>query len=362
MHQTGTNLTLCAMCALVAVILTVLPAAAANNSISIGYSGPGGSYIGDMIFFSGTFTGGDTVGLRISGPGLPAGGVPVNNLNGQPGTGTPIEVSPDGTWKFLWYSGYAPGVGKLQTARYTFTIQDPADSSISSRTSLVLKKPEFSASVSPDPSVSAEYVDITGVAEQGVSLVTIAVADGNGKVFHTFTAPVSADGYFNFGFHVDMPPGEYTVTVTHPSAQSVLSFPMTVVSSRASANTTAGPSPNQTVPGETGAGSTALIPGAGTMNIVSTPSNATVVIDSAVAGYTPLEVGNIAPGPHRVEISAPGYFTYSTEITVATGQAANLSPVLIRALPFTPLSPVTAVLALIIAACCMGIFTSKKKE
>ncbi|HXX55318.1 MAG TPA: hypothetical protein VEI81_04420 [Methanoregula sp.] len=308
MHQTGPNPTLVVICALAGMILIVLPAAAANSSISIGYSGPGGNYIGDMIFFSGTFTGGDTVELRISGPGLPAGGVPVNNLDGQPGAGTPIEVSPGGTWKFLWYSGYAQGVGKLQTARYTFTIQDPANSSISSKTSLVLKKPEFSASVSPDPSVPEEYVDITGVAEQGVSLVTIAVADGNGKVFHTFTAPVSADGYFNFGFHVDMPPGQYSVTVSHPSSQAVLTIPMTVVSSRASANATAGPSPNQTVLGENGAGNTTGVPGAGT-----------------------------------------------------SGQAANLSPALIRGLPFTPLPPATAVLALVLAACGIGILSVRKR-
>jgi len=274
MNHTGRIRIFCAILALLATALVIQPVAAANSSISIGYSGSGGSYIGDMIFFSGKFSGGDTVQLRISGPGLPPGGVPVNNLDAQPGTGTPIEVGPGGTWKFLWYSASAQGAGKLQTARYTFTIQDSSHPDVFSTTSIILKKPEFSASVSPDPSLNAEYVEITGVAEESTSSVRIDVSDSNGTVYHTFIAPVGSDGSFSFGFHVDMRPGRYTVVVSYPSMHSTLTVPMTVVSSRPSGNQTTGAAVNTSLPGQAVTGNPAQLPGTGSVTGVPTPSRA----------------------------------------------------------------------------------------
>lgn len=45
-------------------------------------------------------TPGNTTLLRISGPGLPSVGVPVNDLNGIPGSGSNAPVKEDRPWKF----------------------------------------------------------------------------------------------------------------------------------------------------------------------------------------------------------------------------------------------------------------------
>ena len=200
----------------------IQPVAAANNTLTIGYSGSGGSYIGDMIFFSGKGTAGSSLLMKIAGPGLPPEGVPVYNLNGDPGTGTPIEVGQDGIWKFLWYISSTSGVEKLQTARYSITVEDSTRSNLSASTSVFLKKPEFYFSARPSPAGYGDYVVITGNAERGVDYVRIDVLDGSGKIYRTFSAPVGADGYFNYGFHADMPPGSYFIRVGNPSMQTSL--------------------------------------------------------------------------------------------------------------------------------------------
>ena len=84
-------------------LLVALPAVAADGTVTVGYRGSGGAYLGDTIVFDGRNTAGNVTLLRITGPNLPAEGVPVNDLNGPAGTGTPVTVNPDGTWKFAWY-------------------------------------------------------------------------------------------------------------------------------------------------------------------------------------------------------------------------------------------------------------------
>ena len=69
----------------------------------------------------------------------------------------------------------------------------------------------------------------------------------------------------------------------------------------------------------------------GTLSIQVRPPNAEVFIDGErwvgadVAG--PLQV-QLAPGPHRVELRAPGRRPYSTEITVRAGETTPLNVVL----------------------------------
>jgi hypothetical protein len=193
------------------------PVMAENGTITIAYRGSGGSYIGETIIFDGRNTYGNTTLLKITGPGLPSEGVPVNNLNGVSGSATPVGVDQNGMWKFAWYASGISGLEKLQTARYTFTATDSANPDASATTSLMLKKPEFYVNISPNPSNPGNYVEVTGTAEQGITSAKIDITDPSGKVLHTFTSPVSSSGYLSFGFHSDMEPGQYTVTISNPS-------------------------------------------------------------------------------------------------------------------------------------------------
>jgi len=193
------------------------PVMAENGTITIAYRGSGGSYIGETIIFDGRNTYGNTTLLKITGPGLPSEGVPVNNLNGMSGSATPVGVDPYGMWKFAWYASGISGLEKLQTARYTFTATDSAHPGAYATTSLMLKKPEFYVNISPNPSNPGNYIELTGTAEQGITSAKIDITDPSGKVLHTFTSPVSSSGYLSFGFHSDMEPGQYTVTISNPS-------------------------------------------------------------------------------------------------------------------------------------------------
>ena len=103
----------------------------------------------------------------------------------------------------------AAGTEKLQTGRYTFTVQDVAHPELDATTSILLKKPEFTLTVKPNQASYGDYVELIGNAEQGSGSVRVDVVDTAGKISHTFMAPVGADGYFDFGFHVDMQPGRY---------------------------------------------------------------------------------------------------------------------------------------------------------
>lgn len=356
--------------ALFAVILIVQPVCADNGSVSIAYSGSGGNYIGDIIFFNGRDTAGNLTLMKISGPGLPAAGVPVLDLNGKPGTGNSIEVNPDGSWKFLWYSASAEGTERLQTGRYTFTIQDVAYPGLTATTSILLKKPEFSLTVKPSQAGYGDYVELIGNAEQGSGSVRVDVVDTAGKISHTFMAPVGADGYFDFGFHVDMQPGQYTVTVGNPSMGTSLNRTLTILSPAQLSSTPAGPAVTPGItPGPEGTvlpipatpGQPVPASGTGSIQVTSTPPNASVLLDSAMAGITPITLTGVTTGQHIVAIRAPGYIDYSVQVTVNDGERLDLSPTLIKSPSLSPLPPAVAVFALIISGG-VAIFLSVRRR
>jgi hypothetical protein len=118
----------------------------------------------------------------------------------------------------------------LVTARYTITAMDLANSEKTSSTSILLKKPEFYIDAQPGPLHPGDYVLLNGVAEKGVTFVEIDVSDSNGTKLHSFTSPVSGTGSFNYGFHADMPPGSYDVSISNPSMKNSLRTTLTLVS------------------------------------------------------------------------------------------------------------------------------------
>jgi hypothetical protein len=215
------------LCAATCILQPVM--AADNGTITIAYRGSGGSYVGETVVFDGRNTYGNTTLLKITGPGLPAEGVPVNNLNGASGGTTSVEVDQYGAWKYVWYASSVPGVEKLKTGKYTFTATDSHNPDKSSTAFFMLEKPEYKVSSSPNPVNPGNYVEVIGNAEQGITYARIDVADSSGKILHSFTSPVSSSGYFSYGFHVDMSPGQYPVTVSNPALKSSFGTVMSVV-------------------------------------------------------------------------------------------------------------------------------------
>jgi hypothetical protein len=215
---------------LIAMIFIIQPVFADAGYVSISYRGSGGYYIGDTITFDGKNTAGNTTLIKITGPGLPPEGVPLYDLNGIPGSGNTVPVTENAAWRFNWFSLNTQGIEKLVTARYTITAMDLANSEKTATTSVLLKKPEFYIDAQPGPIHPGDYVQLNGVAEKGVTYVVIDVSDSNGTKQHSFISPVSGTGSFNYGFHADMPPAIYFVTVSNNAMKNSLKSTLTVVS------------------------------------------------------------------------------------------------------------------------------------
>jgi len=220
----------CSFVLLIALILIIQPVLADAGSVTISYRGSGGYYIGDTITFDGKNTAGNTTIVKITGPGLPPEGVPLYDLNGIPGSGNTVPVTENNAWRFNWYSVNTQGIEKLVTARYTITAMDQANPEKTATTSILLKKPEFYIDAQPGPVNSGDYVQMNGVAEKGVTYVMIDISDVHGTNLHSFVSPVSGSGSFSYGFHADMPPGNYFVTISNPSMKNSLMSTLSVVS------------------------------------------------------------------------------------------------------------------------------------
>ncbi|MDD4136268.1 MAG: PEGA domain-containing protein [Methanoregula sp.] len=345
---------------LVAAAFCLQPVLALNESVSITYRGSGGSYIGDTVIFDGHNTAGNITVLRLTGPDLPAGGVPVYNLNGVEGTGNPVEVNADGSWRFAWYTSTIRGIEKMQTARYYITALDLADPSQSSTTSIMMKKPEFYIVAAPNPLQTGEYLLLVGNAEKGSTDIHITITDSAGTILHTYDLAASASGYFNYGFHVDMQPGIYDVTMSSPSAKSTYHTTITVIPPPPAGNVSSGTTNQSPASPVTLSGPASQV-SPGTFSLSSTPSGAFVYLDSTPMGETPVVLQNVVPGSHLVMIKYPGYLTYTVNAQANSGETTTISPTLVKNPVSLPLSPLTPLFGLAIAGA-LGIIRSAGRK
>ena len=204
----------------------IVPVTAASGTVTITLRGSGGYNTGDTITVDGINTAGNTTLIKITGPGLPTEGVPLYDLAGAPGSGNTAKVNADGRWTFRW--DIPKDSSKLQTAKYTIIASDSINSEKTSSTAIFLKKPEFYLTVNPSSARAGDYVDVTGIAESGIDYIKFNVTDASGRVFHTYLTPVSGTGSFQYGFHVDMSPGQYNIVGTNPSMKNDLVSVLTV--------------------------------------------------------------------------------------------------------------------------------------
>jgi hypothetical protein len=256
------------LCALMNI---TLPVTAANGTFTITYRGLGSGYLGDTFVFDGKNTFSNTTIIRVTGPNLPLEGVPLSNLGGAPGSGNKIPVDSNGKWAFAWDTS-SKDASNLQTARYTITASDGTNPEQKAKTSVVIRKPEFYMTVKPSSAHIGDYVEILGMAEKGVDYIKLEVSDISGNVVHTHSSPVSGTGSFQYGFHVDMSPGQYNILGTNPSMKNDLAAIIEVTSPQATGsisgmNITIQPTTLIT-PASTKAGETATV----TTTIEGTPS------------------------------------------------------------------------------------------
>ena len=83
-------------------------------------------------------------------------------------------------------------------------------------------------------------------------------------------------------------------------------------------------------------------PVSGTADILSTPFGATVTVDGAVAGQTPLLQFKLKPGTRKVEVAKDGFEPWASTLTVEAGKKTSLDAVLQAIVKATPVPVPTA--------------------
>jgi hypothetical protein len=332
------------------IAVCIVPVSADTGAVTITYRGAGGYYVGDTIAFDGKNTLGNTTVVRITGPGLPAEGVPPYNLTGTPGTGNTAIVDDMNSWVFYWDMSRAVGVDHLYTAKYTLTAYDANHPDITASVPVMLKKPEFYVAMTPNPAKLDDYVTIVGYSEKGAANIEIDVIDSQGNKVHTYLAATDASGDFNYGFHVDLPPGDYTVSIGSPAMAKSITRTLTVNATPGNAEVAATVTPAAT-PATT----------AGTLVISSKPAGAAVYLDTVMVGNTPLTLNTVTPGAHTIEVRSPGYQPNTVGVTVDSGKTTEITPELVKSPSGAPLSPLTAVFGCIIGAFCIIALRSHRK-
>jgi PEGA domain. len=335
---------------LILIAVCIVPVSADTGAVTITYRGAGGYYVGDTIAFDGKNTLGNATVVRITGPGLPAEGVPPYNLTGTPGTGNTAIVDDMNSWAFYWDISRSVGVDHLYTAKYTLTAYDANHPDVTASVPIMLKKPEFYVAMTPNPAKLDDYVTLVGYSEKGAANIEINVLDAQQNKVHTYLAATDASGDFNYGFHVDMAPGDYTVNIGSPSMAKSITKTLTVNATPGNAAVVATVTPAATP-----------TDAAGTLMISSKPTGAAVYLDTVMVGNTPLTLNTVTPGTHTVEVRSPGYLPSSVGVTVAGGKSTEITPELVKSPSGAPLSPLTAVFGCIIGAFCIIALRSHRK-
>ena len=110
----------------------------------------------------------------------------------------------------------------MQTARYYITAFDLSDPAKTATTSIMMAKREFYVVPTRNPVETGEYIQLLGTAEGGAPDVHIEIQDMSGTILHVYDTSATNMGFFNYDFHIDMPPGDYPVVLTSATMKSSL--------------------------------------------------------------------------------------------------------------------------------------------
>jgi hypothetical protein len=91
---------------------------------------------------------------------------------------------------------------------------------------------------------------------------------------------------------------------------------------------------------------TTPVKASGTVQIVSSPAGADVLIDNIFRGYTPVTLAEIDAGQHTLALKYSGYQDYVSTISVAAGQSVPVAVTMTPAPSQTPESGPAALLPL----------------
>ena len=190
---------------------------------------PGGQYyLGDEIPLMGSSTGGTTVYLLFTGPGLPPEGAPLHNPNVSVygGGWTTTTVLADNSFGYLWktegltlsegtYTIYAVSGPKPIT-----NLEDTSHGSIV----LPLASPPLTLSVSPAIIKPGQEIALSGVV-QGTPSPGVLIWIFGEEFTSVVSAPIHGNGTYQYlipdSTTAGMATGEYHVLVQHPMGNDI---------------------------------------------------------------------------------------------------------------------------------------------
>lgn len=85
----------------------------------------------------------------------------------------------------------------------------------------------------------------------------------------------------------------------------------------------------------------------GGLTVRSAPSGAAVIVDGMPVGSTPIKVGGLKAGKHRLTIAQEGYFTKNVTVLIRGGREQEISLELLAPSSITVLADVTGVTAVV---------------
>lgn len=197
-----------------------------KGAVTIVAAGDQSYYLGEEIKLSGTNSESYTTYLFIVGPNLPSAGAKLSSPDPRQAPVstagyTDVPVNGDNTWSFKWGTATVALDAGTYTI-YAVNIKKDADSlsdATYGTTSIVLKKPFVSASVSSSVVAQGDSLKIVGIAEGNPSQgVAIWIMGKNYNVHKTQS--VSSDASFKYDVSgadtKTLATGQYFVVVQHP--------------------------------------------------------------------------------------------------------------------------------------------------
>jgi hypothetical protein len=258
--------------------------------------------------------------VYANGPGVTTG-VTVALVKETPQTGSlDLDSSPTGAdvWIDNRYYGETPLViGDLSEGSHAMTFRkagyEDMKQDVVITANQVYRTNQGLVEYTPNPGVGSLQIDST---------------PGGAAIFlnnnYQGSTPVSG-GAFDIN---QLTPGSYTLRLTlpdyQPSVQTVSVQNGIINDIHATlVPVTPGPQPDTT----------------GQLTVRSNPSGASIWLDNAYKGITPISLANIPQGSHAVLLKMNGYQDWQSSVNVAAGSSTDVSGILPAGQPSTPLAP-----------------------
>ncbi len=285
---------------------------------------------------------------RAGGPYAGTVGTPVT-FNGTSSSGTITTYS----WSF---GDGASAFGAVVTHTYSFagtypvtlTVSGPGGSSSeTTQAAIATPQPQLVASVSLPKSLYTvgESVSITITVNRSAYVYLCEVTPDN-RVVLLFPSAYEPGNALSAGSRV-IPGGAYTLTASLPTGNETLllfaaagpisgfptsfglGFPTLSTNPAAFQASVLGTMQSMFAAADRATSSVsftvqAVAPTTGTLRVRSTPTGASVRLDGVPAGTTNVDIGNVVPGAHTVEISRSGYQTETRSATVTAGATTTV--------------------------------------